>query len=297
MTATVEEPSAEQRATEFLWLDLTRRCQLECTPCFNSSGPQGTHGTMTREDWIAVIGQAAECGVRRVQFIGGEPTMHPDALSLADRALALGLRVEVYSNLVHISEAWWALLQHKGASLATSYYSNRPDEHNAVTGRPSHARTLANIKKAMRLDIPLRAGIVAAHGSERAEEAKRELAELGVAHISIDRVRPFGRGAQGQAPDPSALCGQCGDGRAAVGPDGGVSPCVFSADWMGVGNVRSTPLPAILGGPELAEARATVRRAVRVQQAWCPPDRCDPGCEPNEECEPGVGRSECDPRN
>jgi MoaA/NifB/PqqE/SkfB family radical SAM enzyme len=86
--------------------------------------------------------------VRRVQLIGGEPTLHPDSLVLADRALSLGLRVEVYSNLVHVTDSWWALLLREGASLATSYCSDQADEHNAVTGRPSHARTLANIKKA-----------------------------------------------------------------------------------------------------------------------------------------------------
>ncbi|AQA16485.1 phosphotransferase [Streptomyces malaysiensis subsp. malaysiensis] len=42
-------------------------------------------------------------------------------------------------------------------------------------------------------------------------------------------------------------------GRAAVGPDGRVSPCVFSANLLDVGNVRSTPLATILGSPAMAE--------------------------------------------
>ncbi|MER8160422.1 radical SAM protein [Streptomyces sp. NPDC094472] len=151
-----------EHATHFLWLDLTRKCQLACGHCFNSSGPDGTHGAMTREDWFTVLDQGAGCGVRRVQLIGGEPTMHPDGPAIVERALSLGLGIEVYSNLVHVSDKWWELLGRKGVSVATSYYSDRAVEHNAMTGRPSHTRTLANIKKALRLGISVRVGIVAA---------------------------------------------------------------------------------------------------------------------------------------
>jgi len=286
--------AASATDTEFLWLDLTRKCQLSCTPCFNASGPDGTHGTMTREEWLRVLDQAAECGVRRVQLIGGEPTLHPDGLALAERALSLGLCVEVYSNLVHVTDDWWALLRRKGASLATSYYSDQADEHNAVTGRPSHARTLANVKKAVRLGVPLRVGIVATTATQRVSEAQRELEALGVKRISIDHVRPFGRGAYGQAPDASGLCGRCGSGRAAVGPDGNVSPCVFSAGWMGVGNVRSTPLATLLGSPAMAEVRTTIHSAV-AKGGGEDEDGCDPVGDG--ECSPGYPSSSCGPRN
>ncbi|MCP9210924.1 radical SAM protein [Streptomyces sp. NEAU-Y11] len=289
VTAVARKPEVQQRPTELLWLDLTRKCQLRCGPCFNSSGPEGTHGTMTRQDWISVIDQAAEAGVRRVTLIGGEPTLHPDGVFLVERALKLGLSVELYSNLVHLSPDWWRILRRTGVSLATSYYSDRAKEHNAVTGRPSHARTLANIRKAVRLGIPVRAGIVATTDTQRVDEARRELEALGVKRISVDHVRPFGRGSEGAAPDVSGLCGRCGSGRASIGPDGGVSPCVFSAGWMGVGNVQDMPLAAILGGDAMTEANVAIRAAAGS-------DPCDPDDVPDE-CSPGFPGSECTPRN
>ncbi|MER0244771.1 radical SAM/SPASM domain-containing protein [Streptomyces sp. HSW2009] len=287
--------SQATRPTKFLWLDLTRRCQLNCAHCYNSSGANGTHGDMTRESWLRVIEQATSLGVRSIQLIGGEPTLHPDALVIADRALTRGLAVEVYSNLVHVSNAWWEQLQRVGASLATSWYSDRADEHQAITGRPSFQRTRANIVKALELGIPLRAGIVATAEGQRVKQAKQELAELGITRVGVDHVRPFGRGAQGQAPDASELCGQCGNGKAAIDPNGNVSPCVFSADWMSVGNVRTAGLADILGGPAMANARLNVQRTTSGKK--CDPDRCDPGCEPNEECTPGFPGSSCHPRN
>lgn len=71
VTTSIEATSVEKTATRLLWLDLTRKCQLNCTHCYNASGPDGTHGTMAREDWISVLDQAAACGVRNIQFIGG----------------------------------------------------------------------------------------------------------------------------------------------------------------------------------------------------------------------------------
>jgi MoaA/NifB/PqqE/SkfB family radical SAM enzyme len=60
-----------------IWLEITGRCQRECVHCYAASGPGSSHGIMTEWDWCRVIDQAAALGVRMVQFIGGEPTLHP----------------------------------------------------------------------------------------------------------------------------------------------------------------------------------------------------------------------------
>ncbi len=39
-----------------------------------------------------------------------------------------------------------------------------------------------------------------------------------------------------------------------------------------------------------------IRHAARAGKL-CDPDRCDPGCDPNEECRPGYPGTECSPRN
>ncbi|MCD9165766.1 radical SAM/SPASM domain-containing protein [Streptomyces albireticuli] len=298
----------EQTTTGFLWLDLTRKCQLECVQCYNSSGPDGDHGTMTRDDWFKVLDQAAELGVWHITLIGGEPTMHPHAIEIASRALTLGIKVEVYSNLVHVPATWWDLLQREGMSLATSYYSDNASEHNEVTRRPSHARTRANIIKALELGIPVRAGIVG-DNEQRMEAAKADLQSIGVSRIGTDHIREFGRACGSQNPDATNLCGGCGDGRASIDPTGEVPPCVFST-WMGVGNVREDSLTSILSGPALSEAVDSLRADWgkkdkdndQGQKQPCNPDcvpknPCDPRCEPNDACRPGTPRSECGPKN
>jgi MoaA/NifB/PqqE/SkfB family radical SAM enzyme len=237
-----------------------------------------------------VLDEVAAAGVPRVQFTGGEVTMHPHARALVEHALKLGLAVEVYSNMVHLNDDWWSLLRREGVSLATSYYGPE-DAHNAVTGRNSHARTRANIVKAVMDEIPIRVSVIVSDPSDAGEGTKRELQVLGVRNVCVDRIRPFGRGANGQEPcSTDGLCGRCGDGRASIGPNGSVSPCVFST-FMGVGNVQEASLASILASSEMAAANATIRQGRSVSSlSACTPDTDD-------ECTPGTPGSECTPRN
>ncbi|MBT2412841.1 radical SAM protein [Streptomyces sp. ISL-12] len=292
-------------APGFLWLDLTRKCQLACGHCHNGSGADGSHGSMTAQDWTRVLDEATAAGVSRVQFTGGEVTLHPDAPALVEYALTLGLAVEVYSNLVHLNDAWWSLLRREGVSLATSYYGSE-GAHNAVTGRGSHARTRANIVKAVADKVPVRVSVIVSDPSGTGDEAKRELQALGVRAVRVDHVRPFGRAANGREPCTDGLCGRCGDGRASIGPDGAVSPCVFST-WLSVGNVQEASLRAIFDGPEIAQANAAIREGRDLDAAFscgpgspCGPDSDDSrSCTPDtdDECSPGTPGSECTPRN
>ncbi|MGH3516658.1 MAG: radical SAM/SPASM domain-containing protein [Haloechinothrix sp.] len=238
-----------------LWLEITGRCQLECVHCYADSSPVGTHGTMTAADWCRVIDEAAEMGVRTVQFIGGEPTLHADLTELINHALSRALAVEVFTNLVHVTDKLWDTFAQPGVSLATSYYSDDPEEHAAITGRPSHPRTKANIEEAARRGIPLRAGVIDLGEGQRTEQAHDELVALGVPKIGYDRLRQVGRGVRDQHESAAQLCGQCGDGVAAVGPDGSVTPCIM-ARWQRVGSVHDTPLGEI--GAALPAARAAL---------------------------------------
>lgn len=113
-------------ATTFAWLEITGKCQLECTHCYADSGPTGSHGQMRRQDWERVIDELAEAGVTMVQFIGGEPMLHPDLGALIDRATTRGLQVEVYSNLVHVPASIWPLLERPGGLARHQLLQRRP---------------------------------------------------------------------------------------------------------------------------------------------------------------------------
>ncbi|MEI5098417.1 radical SAM/SPASM domain-containing protein [Streptomyces sp. PmtG] len=278
-----------------LALEITGQCQNTCAHCYARSGPHGTHGTMGREDWFAVLDQAARLGMTKVQYIGGEPTFHPYLLPLVDRALRLGMGVEVFSNLVHVRPSMWQAFERDGVALATSYYSDRAAEHEQITGgRGSYQRTRANIAEAVKRGIPLRAGIIHVHDGQRTDGARAELRRLGVTgRVRVDRVRAIGNAAFSTPCDPAQLCGRCGTDRASIGPDGTVAPCVMSR-WMSAGNVRHQGLADVLSGPDWLARMAEIPRPRGKE---CAPASCGPAdCEPadSDSCQP-KGNDPCGP--
>lgn len=286
--------SAAQKPLKFAWLEVTGFCNERCTHCYADSSPQGTHGTMTVQDWVNVLDQLAGMGALDVQFIGGEPTLYPNLPELIRHAHGAGLSVEVFSNLTHIRDELWDTFRECGVKLATSYYSDNPAKHDAVTKlRGSHKMTRANIKKALTLGIPLRGGVVAVRPGQRALEAAQDLQRLGVEQVGGDHTRAFGRGSDGAAPTIADLCGHCGHEKCAILPDGTVSPCVLGR-FLSIGNVRESPLAEIWGGLRAGEVLADIRAVHGEGAQSCTPPQFLPMCGPCSPCVPSVGH--CDPR-
>ncbi len=287
---TSDEEGRGQRELRFVWLEITGKCQLYCRHCYAASGPSGTHGSMEAGDWLRVLDQAAELGASAVQFIGGEPTLHPGLPILVGRALRHQMEVEVFSNLVRVPEALWKMIEQPGVSLATSYYSSDAKEHNRITARRSHDRTLANIREAKRRGIPLRVGVIDMHEQQRMDLTVEELRELGIAQIGVDYLRQVGRGASQSTPSVDQLCGRCADASLAISPSGEVWPCVFSR-WLLLGNVHRSGLA------EINQAALNVRTQLRMvfqARGSLPLNGCDPDCRP---CEPNCSpKFECNPK-
>lgn len=277
-------------APVLLELEITGICQLRCAHCYAGSGPDADPGTMTLLDWERVVSQAAALGVRTVQFIGGEPTLDPALPRLIRHALAAGLNVQVYSNLVHITPSLWRLFSTPGVSLGTSWYAADAAIHGKITGsRASYARTSANIAEAVRRGIPVRAAIVEVLSDQDTAAAAGVLHELGVTDIRIRPQQNLGRAARDdEAHDLAELCGGCGDGRAAVMTDGSLVPCVIGR-WLDCGNVRDATLADILSGPTWQRTLALVpRRHPGSPAAACPPASDGNDCPPasNPTCSP-----------
>lgn len=302
MTVTHEPPAvaADHGLLPGLWAEVTANCQLSCVHCYAGSGPDGTHGTMTADDWERVITEAAGLGTRFVCFIGGEPALLPALPRLVRHALRLGMEAEVFTNLVHVSADLWALYGSPGVRLATSWYTSDRTEHQRITGRDTFRQTLANIGEAVQRDIPLRAGLITGLvPGQRSEEGAELLRARGVRDVGTDHLREFGRGTN---PDPSQACGSCGRGKAAVLPDGTVTPCPLTR-WMTAGNVHDSALGDTLERvTELADTLPARTRKCKPDGA-CGPNReaaarggCQPTCVPDSYCNPLCTPGFCKPR-
>ena len=203
-------------------------------------------------------------------------------------ALDRGLQVYVYSNLVRITPELWDLFSQPGVFLGTSWYSAGPRKHAQITGNEaSYAHTRANIAEAVRRGIRVRAAVVKTTADQDVEQAVAELRRLGVTDFRIRPAQGIGRAANDNSrQDVAQLCGNCGIDRAAILPDGQLSPCAM-ARWLNCGNVRDASLAQVLSGPAWQHTLTLVPRHAAVRA--CAPDNCPPASDGND-CPPASCR-------
>jgi MoaA/NifB/PqqE/SkfB family radical SAM enzyme len=244
----------------FLWLEITARCNLTCVHCYASSGPAlPLTQRMQFVDWCRVLDDARQLGCRRVQFIGGEPTLHPDLPKLLEHAVRAGYRhCEVFTNAATLRTDLVDTFRRLGIMVHFSFYSHDPATHDRFTGRTgSFERTLAGITLLVERRVRVAAGIIqVTHDARELKQTKKFLKGLGVTAVAHDRVRAVGRG-ENLLPDGDArnkLCGACWRGKLCVDATGAARPCVFSRDVL-VGNVLEDGLAAVITGEPLRTFR------------------------------------------
>lgn len=255
--------SSTSNTLDFLWLELTNRCNLQCVHCYTESHPHsGDRDLLTAQDYDRLMREAYDLGCHKLQFIGGEPQLNRDFQKLLVTANEIGFEfIEVFSNLTQLKEETLCYAADNGICFATSVYSDQPEAHDAITRvKSSHARTIGNLKRLIDKGIETRAAtIVIDQDRASVKRTKRFLSKLGVTHVSSAEVREFGRGEEivARPAQLEGLCGHCWRGKLCVAPDGAAYPCVMARQWP-VGNVLEMSLAGIVAGRQLHDMRRTI---------------------------------------
>ena len=180
----VEHPTP---ALDFVWLELTNRCNLQCVHCYAESGPTtGKTDVLTENDYLNLIEQVYELGCRRIQFIGGEPTLNRSLPALIEAAFIGQFEfIEVFTNLTRLPEELFRVFCEFNVAIATSFYSYRPETHDAITTQQgSFERTTRNMQRILNAGLPLRAAIVEMElNKQDIIKTRHFLEEMGVTNI------------------------------------------------------------------------------------------------------------------
>ncbi|MFJ6137467.1 radical SAM/SPASM domain-containing protein [Kitasatospora sp. NPDC092286] len=299
----MDHNGATPNGLDFLWLELTNRCNLQCVHCYADSHPNsGYRDLLSTEHYERVIEEAYRLGCRKIQFIGGEPQLNSDFDHLLRLAKKTGYDfIEVFSNLTRLTDETLDYAAENDILFATSVYSCDPAVHDAVTKvRTSHTRTIGNLKKLIGHGVGARASVIAIDQDEDdLNRTTRFLEGLGVRYVKVGRIREFGRAQEVMSRESrlSGLCGHCWKGKLCVTPDGTVYPCVMARQWP-VGNVLHDTLSQIVNGEPLGRMRQSV-----YEQVWLGPSQCSPNCPqscepencPEAPCEPEICPMSCEP--
>lgn len=293
------QPDQIHSRLDFLWIELTNRCNLTCVHCYSSSGPNtGKDDVLTRQDYERLLSEAYGVGCRSVQFIGGEPQLNRSLYCLTRHAVDLGFEyIEIFSNLTRLDHDLLHFAAANKVRFATSLYSDNAGNHDAITGViGSYSRTLTNIRRLRSNNVELRVGIIAIiQDDEEILRTTRLLKTEGVENFTIDRVRNFGRANSGAPLSGFGdLCGDCSSGKLCVAPTGQAYPCIMSRSYP-VGDVTTQSLSEILTAAPLMRFRtsfcAFIANARDFRSPECAPEVLNPY--PRPQCMPAG----CSPRS
>ena len=89
----------ENRKLYSLEIELTRRCNLECIYCYNSSSRDPGMPDFDFELLKRVLREAYEYGIRSITYLGGEPTLHRQINEIIKFTKSIGMEeVVLYTN-------------------------------------------------------------------------------------------------------------------------------------------------------------------------------------------------------
>ena len=187
-----------QVGLEFMWLELTNRCNERCLHCYASAGEfNDQNEELGIIQWEKVIEDGRNLGCKRLQFIGGEPLLVKGIFDLAETAKQLDYEiVEIYTNGILLTEAKIQRIKDLGLQIAISLYSIVPELHDAVTQVPgSFNKTFRALEQLKEAGIPTRVGIIAMRQNEKVvQDTLFQMQQMGFTSSKIDVLRPTGRG-------------------------------------------------------------------------------------------------------
>ncbi len=261
----------------FLWVELTQRCNLECSHCYSESNHTlPVNQTMTLSDWKDLLDEARACKCGAVQFIGGEPFLFPQIDELIDHAILLEFDyVEIFTNGTTVNTNTIKSLRKNRVRLATTVYSFDACTHDAITGiAGSWEQTVSGLRMLLENDIQLRVQVVQmpANASD-VPKTTEFLHGLGIANVGVDDSRTVGRGKS--MKKNTGLCGACGDRKLCVTNTGDVYPCIMARDLV-LGNVLDGTLMQCLSSLELRGFRQELKSQDCADSTNCGPGDCGP---------------------
>ena len=263
------------KTLNFMWLELTSRCNLRCIHCYAEAGDNCKNGFLGFEKWKEILNQGIGLGCRSIQFTGGEPALSADLFKLILHAREIGYKsIEVFTNGTLLKDEDIEFFFKNGIDIAVSLYADNEEIHDRITGvSGSFLKTLSSLKNIIASKVNLRVAVIAVgENQDRIEEIINFARGLGIkkSKIKVDAVRPTGRGRKEEimplryieklimrecfvssiSGEDGIVSNNCWNGEIAITENGSVIPCIFSRE-LKVGDLNRQSLCDIINSSEL----------------------------------------------
>ncbi len=179
-----------------LMAEVTRRCNLACKHCYVARS--NFERELSTSEFLSVLEEFAELGVRTIELTGGEPTIKPGFPYLLGESFEMFDTVAILTNGYAVSREIVEILRlfRDRCYVNVSLDSYRPEYHNSFRGRPdAFERTTRTIRELTKHGIRVRVAMTVTRENLNDLEKTLLLAkELGAIAFSWSPIVPFGKG-------------------------------------------------------------------------------------------------------
>jgi len=179
-----------------LTVELANICNLHCSYCLRSDeNLYSTHAEFFPLELLRrVIADARDvAGVSRINFTGGEPTLHPHFAETLRAIRDAGLTVSFVTNGWHFDRIWPALQENRAAlsHVAFSLDGVTREDHDRWRGNGSFDRIVRAFSRCYMSQLPFAIKIVVRRDLvEQLEQIAIFAARLGAASLQFVHVMP-----------------------------------------------------------------------------------------------------------
>ena len=184
------------RDIHYLRISLTDKCNMRCVYCMTEDMVfQPNAELMTTAEIRRLVQIFARLGVDKIRLTGGEPTVHPDLLTIVRDIRAAGItRISMTTNGLRLTELAAPLKEAGLERVNVSVDTLDPDRFHRVTRWGHLDKVLAGVHAAEAAGLtPIKINAVIARGFNEQDIA--DLARLTLAHpwqVRFIEMMPFG---------------------------------------------------------------------------------------------------------
>ena len=137
------------------FIEITRKCNLQCTHCLNNSGKE-LDNVLSSKEINTLIDNLSRAGIQEIRFTGGEPLLHPNIFEFIHRANENGVRTSIGTNATLITSDIAKTLSRVGLKQAIVSIDGTEEAHDNIRGKGNFKKALDGIKNLQDQDIMIR---------------------------------------------------------------------------------------------------------------------------------------------
>ena len=150
-------PLKVMRTPRTLDLEITSRCNADCSYCYYLNNPDVVYTDLPTKSWLSFFQELASCQVMRVTLQGGEPMLRADFLDLVDGIVANRMRFSVLTNGSLLTPRIAGQMQQTGRCdmIQVSLDGSTAEVHESLRGDGTFVPALSAVRLLQSFNLPV----------------------------------------------------------------------------------------------------------------------------------------------